>query len=232
MKIIINTIPKIKEDIEINEKIELIVRDRNKIIARDFNCEPRDVQLDLYSSPKQIAIKVDPNAETLGIFSGYLEPEDKIMIVHPNSVKGLFIEIWKEISILIDYTLTKFYLCKKYYPKQEDFKLYHKYISDNLALFESGKVKDSIAIFEFKMFSQTKKLRKEQEIFLSFFIMRKYSGVKFIFEHLDEIIQDLNIKTTIKRIYNKPLELLLIAEKEKILLEEKKLKQTFRPGRR
>ena len=231
-KVEIITIPQSKEKKEISDKMYEIVNSRNLIIAKDFNMEPLDVKVLLLESTGSISSRLGPNGEKLGIFTGYVDGSDEILLINPQAVDGLFTNLWSEMGVISNYALVKMYLCKKYYPHDSDFKMYHKYISNVLAEIVSDKFKEETVKFDFKMHSPEKIYKKDKELSLVLYLMKKYSGIGFIFEHLDLIMNDLDIKKSIHTIYKKNLDELIKPEKEKILEEEKKLKKTFKPGRR
>ncbi len=231
MNIKIETIPNKGENIEINQKIEAIVRDRNPIIAKRFNIEELDLTVKLYCSKGELAFKLDPNGEH-SVFSGYVDGSEEILLFHPANAGPIFGEnIYREMGILIDYSLTKMYLCKKYFPNRSDFKMYHKYISDTLAKISSGSFSAPIAKFDIKSYSEDKRFKKDQEIIMVFYIMLEKSGLDFIYEHLDEIMKDLDIKKTVFTIYKKSFSDLISQIQRELEQEEKKLLKTFRPGR-
>ena len=224
----VETVPANKGEKQIVEKVLKLVEDRNISIAKNFSENPKDVNVKLFYSASSLRVKLDPNGEGMGVFAGYIDGSDEILIVHPDSVNGLFTDLWKEMSVIIDYSLVKLYLCKKYYPKREDFKMYYKYVSEILAQVVSGKFKEDIAKFDMKTYFEGKKYKKEQELGIVLYLMREYSGTQFIFEHLDKIMRDCDIKKTIFSIYKKSFSELIKPEHEKLLEEEKKLRQKFK----
>lgn len=218
------TVPESKEDKEISHKFEKILEDRNRAISRLFKEEPRDVELRFYFSRSQIVAMIDPNGDSMGVLSGYADGSDYIMIAHPLVVQGLLDDIDKGMLILVDYCLIKFYLCKKYFPQRTDFKMYHKYISDVLSEIASGKFQGDIAKFDIKMFSEERKYKKEQELQMILWIMLEKSGREFIFEHLDKIMKDLDIRKTVFTIYKKSFNELVSQVQKEVLEHEKKMK--------
>ncbi len=231
-KIEIITIPQKKENKEISQKVYDIVKSRNEIIAKDFNMKPLDVKVKLLESTGAISSSLGPNLDKLGIFAGYRDWSDEILLINPHAVDGLFTKLWPEMGVISTYSLVKMYLCKKYYPNENDFKLYHKYLSEVLAEIISEKFKEETARFDLKMHSSGKIYKKDKEIAIVLYLMKKNSGINFIFENLDLIMKDLDLKKTIFTIYKKNLDELIKPHQEKILEDEKKLKRTFRPGRR
>jgi len=231
-KIEIITIPQSKENKDTTNKIFEIVNSRNELIAKDFKMKPLDLKVKLLESTGAISSSLGPNGEKLGIFSGYKDCTDEILLINPHAVDGLFTNLWPEMGVITTYALVKMYLCKKYYPNDSDFKLYHKYLSQVLAEIVSGKYKEATANFDFKMHIDGKIYKKDKELGLVLYLMKKNSGISFIFEHLDMIMEDLDIKKSIFKIYNKNLNELIKPEKEKILADEKKLKKTFNRRRR
>ena len=231
-KIEIITVPENKEKKEISDKVYEIVRARNEIIAKDFKVEPRDITVKLIESTGAISAKLGPNGDKMGVFAGYVDGTDEILLINPQAVDGLFTKLWPEMGVITDFTLVKLYLCKKYYPEDKDFKMYHKYISQVLAEIVSGKYKDATARFDFKMHTSGKIYKKDKELGLILYLMKKHSGTSFIFEHLDTIMNDLDIKKSIRTIYKKNLDELIKPEQDTIIEEDKKLQKAFNNRRR
>ena len=203
MEIIVKTVPPKEESEQVNLKIQKIVEDRNAVIAKRFGMDPVDVNVNLYRSKGALASRIDTNGEGLGVFGGYVDGTSDILLFHPENAAPIFGDnLYKEMGILSDYGLTKMYMCKKYYPKREDFRLYYKYISEMLAQVSAGNFKENIAKFDMKTYFEGKKYRKDQEVGIVFYLMREHSGIDFIFENLDKIVQDCDIKKTILGLIN------------------------------
>ena len=233
MEIKVITVPEKSESKDESFKIEKLVEDRNNIIAKRFNVEPKNVIVKLYRSKGQLATVLDPNGEHLGVFAGYVDGSDEILLAHPENISPIFGEnLGKEMSILTDYSLTKFYFCKKYYPTRMDFKLYYKYLSEILGQISAGNFNAPIAKFDIKMYSEDKRYKKEQEVGMLFYIMREKSKLDFIYENLDKFVTDCDVKKTCFTIYKKSFSEIIKQMQKEILEEEKKLAATFKPGRR
>jgi len=231
-KVEVITIPQSREVKEVSDKVFEIVKSRNELIAKDFNMKPLDVTVNLLESTGVISSKLGPNGDKLGIFAGYVDGHDEILLINPKAVEGLFTDLWPEMGKISDFCLVKMYLCKKYYPEDKDFKMYHKYLSQVLAEVVSGKYKDQTARFDFKMHAPGKFYKKDKELGLVLYLMKKNSGTSFIFEHLDTIMKDLDIKKSVHTIYKKNLDELIKPEQDKIIEEDKKLQQAFNRRRR
>ena len=225
------TIPQSRENKEISYKYKKVVEDRNKIIAKGFEMKPLDVTLKFYFSKGEIVSSLGPNYDGMGVYAGYVDGTDEIMVLHPDAAQGLLANIDKEILVLIDYAFVKLYLCKKYYPNQEDFKLYYKYVSESLATFSAGNYRENSIKFDIKMHFDGKKYKKEQELNMVFYIMLKNSGLSFIYENLDTIMSDMDIKKSVFNIYKKSINDLVKPEKEKVL-EEQRLKMELEKAKR
>ncbi|MFW6285761.1 MAG: hypothetical protein ACOC16_01160 [Nanoarchaeota archaeon] len=226
MGITIKTIPEKKEDKETNFKVRNIVEDRNKIIAKKFNIEPLDVNVHLYYVTSQLVSKVGSHDERLGVFSGYVDYEDVINIAHPIAIKPIFSEnLDKQLSIMIDYTLLKMYLCKIYYPKEEDFKLYYKYLSDVIAKLISGNYVTSWIEYEILKYNENLRYKKDLELLMILYVMLEKSGYDFIYSNLDTFFKDCNIKKSIMKIYKKDYKELINLYKKEKLQEQKELKK-------
>lgn len=222
VKIEVITVPSDKENKEVSYKYSKVVEDRNKVIAKRFKMEAVDVTLKFFMSKGAIVSSLGPNGDGMGVYSGYIDGSNTILQLHPDAAEGLLEDINKEMGILIDNSLTRLYLCKKYYPSREDFKLYYKYVADSLASFSAGNFREGAIKFDVKMHVDGKRYRKDQELNIVFYVMLKNSGLDFIYEHLDKIMQDKDIKKTIFGIYKKTFEDLIKPEKELAIEEQRK----------
>lgn len=220
-KIDVVTIPESREDSDTTEKYLTILDKQNQIVAKRFKTEPRDVTLQFYDNKSALVGSLGPNQNGYGIYSGYVDGTEEIKILHPASAEGLLDDIEKELTILIVNCLTKMYLCKKYYPEDKDFKLYHRYLSDIVARISAGNFHEKSIRFDMKLHFDGIKYKKEQELGISFYLMLKNSGLDYIYEHLDLIMSDLKIGKTIETIYNKPLGELIKPVKAEILEDER-----------
>jgi hypothetical protein len=230
MTIEIQEVPENKGTQENFEKIAKIANEKNEKIAKLFGMEPsKDVKAIFYHSSGALSGKIFSQERE---FKGYLDGTNEVNIIHPEAVDGLFTDLWPEMEIITEYVFVKYYLCKKYYPNKEDFKLYYKYVSDALADIVSGKFQDKVAKFEYKMYFPGKKLKKDIEVALLLYFMKEHSGIEYIFKYLDKIMEDCDIQKTIKDIYNKSLDELLLPLKEKTIQEERKLQELEKEKRR
>lgn len=232
MEIKVTNMPESKEDKDATYKIEKLVEDRNKSIAKRFGMEPQDVEVKLYFSTAALKFILDPNGDQLGVFGGYVEPSNTIHIAHPVAIGPIFGDnLDKQMSVLADYALTKMYMCKKYYPNREDFKTYYKHIAEALAQFTSGDYREESIKFDIKMYSEGRRYKKDQELLMLFYVMYKNSGLNYIYEHLDKIVEDCDITKTIFTIYRKSINDLLPPIQKEIIDEEKKLRELERAKR-
>lgn len=227
-EITVKTIPENKEDQEVSYKMQKIVEDRNRAIAKRFGMEEMNPEVRLYFSRSSIVSTLDPNGESMGVFAGYLDCSDYIMIFHPHAAQGLFTDTYKEMGILADYCLVKFYLCKKYFPQTSDFVMFYKYVSDVLASIVSGKFQRDIALFDIKHFSEDRKYKKEKEIEMVFFIMSEKGGISFLMENLDEIMREKDIRRSVFNIYKKSFAELIKQQQRELQELEKKTEQLKR----
>lgn len=223
MVINVTTIPESKEDNDYSKKIGAIVEDRNRSIAKRFGVEARDVGVNLYYSADSLRSKINFNGEGLGIYCGYKDGEDVINLVHPNMISTIFGDnLDKQILIMIDYTLVKLYMCKIYYPEKSNFKLFYMYLSDSLARIVSGNFNKESVEFNIKHFSEFKRYKKDEELMMTFFVMSEKASIDFIFQHLNTIVEDENIKKSLMKVYKKEFkELIGLYQKEMIALEKK-----------
>lgn len=218
---------------EVSLKIQKIVEDRNVAIAKRFNTEVRNIDVKIYNSTGSLRVKLNPNDDQMGVYGGYIDGTDEILLAHPEAMKPVYKDnLDKEIIILVDYCLTKFYVCKLYFPKPNDFKMYYKYVSDILSQVTSGNFRENIVKFEIKTYIEGKKCKKDKELIMVFFIMLEKSGLDFIYSHLEEIIKDEDITKTIFKIYKKSFSELILQYQKELAEQEKKLAATFKPGRR
>lgn len=224
-----DTVPENKDHNENFKKACAIAEDRNQVIAKLFGVEPREPKALLFHSAGALAGKIHSQERE---FKGYADGSEELLLVHPDAVDGLFTDLWKEMSVITDFVLVKYYLCKIYYPNREDFKMYYRYISDQLAAVVSGKFQETIAKFEYKFYVRGKKLKKETAVGLLLFYMREHSGTEFIFKNLDKIMEDKDIEKSVSEIYNKSIDELLLPEKEKTIQEERKKQELEKEKRR
>lgn len=226
MEIKINTYPKEKEDKACNSKILEIVKRRNTDISKKLNFNTKDIEIDLFFSTTKLISQLQIQGETLGIFAGSKDYSNKIYLAHPTIIEPIFGEnLDKQLLILIDYCLYKIYFCQKYFPIEDDFRLYHKYLSESLSKILSGNfVQDSI-LFEIKNFNEFKKYSKEQELMISLYIILEKSKSEFLFSNLDTFFKTLNIKKAILKIFNKEFKELINLYKKELEIKEKQIKK-------
>ncbi len=230
-KLEVITVPESKDEKDVTYKYQKVLEDRSSSIAKLFKMEVLDVTLKLHFSRGAIVAAMGPNGDSMGVFASYGDCDDFINVIHPAAAQGLFSDLDKQMLILIDYCLVKFYLCKKYFPQSTDFKMYYKYLSDVLAGIVSGDFREESIKFDIRMYEDGKKLKKDQELAMIFYIMMKNSGVDFIFEHLDKIMQDCDIVKTVFTIYKKSFSELVKVIKKDVLDEKRKLEELERNKR-
>ncbi|MDA3855817.1 MAG: hypothetical protein PF569_06140 [Candidatus Woesearchaeota archaeon] len=222
----ITTIPSQKEELKVNEKIEAVLLDRNKVIAKRFGVEPEVVDVELYYNTSQLVSKVGSHDQRLGVFSGYIDYQNYICLAHPTAVGPIFGEnIDKQISIMTDYCLIKLYLCKNYYPNPVDYNLFYKHFSNALSKITSGNFQKAGINFMIKNYSEHKMYKKDEEILLSLYVMLEKSGVDFIYENLKVFMEDCNIKKSLMKVYKKEFKELVGLYKKELDDVEKKMKK-------
>jgi len=218
---------------EVSLKIQKITEDRNIAIAKRFECDAKNVDVKVYNSTGSLRVRLNPNDDQMGVYGGYIDGTEEILHAHPAAMQPVYKDnLDKEIIILVDYCLTKFYVSKIYFPKTTDFKMYNKYISEILAQVTSGNFREDIVKFEIKTYLEGKKCKKDKELLMVFYIMLLKSGLDFIYSHLDEIIKDEDITKTIFKIYKKSFSELILQYQKELVEQDKKLTATFKPGRR
>ena len=223
VNITIKTIPEIKKDEMFSNKIEKIVKDRNKIISKRFNMDEQNIDILLFHNASNLRTHVFYTGEPLGVYSGYLNYSNEISIINPPAVKTIFSEnLDKQIIIWVDYTLTKLYTCKKYFPTKEQFNIFHKHLSESLSRISSGNYNETSIKFDIRLFNENKKSRTDQELMIVFSIMLENSGLDYIYEHLDNIEKDKDIRKTIFTIYKKSINDLVIPMKNQFEADFKK----------
>ncbi len=227
MEIKIVTLPEKKEDLEVSEKVKKIVEDRNLVISKRFKTEPKDVTVNLNFSVDGLRSKVNATGDNrLGIFSGYVDYTDEIEIAHPIGIEPIFGEnLYKQISIMVDYTLTKMYLCKIYYPNPDNFMRYYMYFSDAFARITSGNFQKDSIDFLIRQYSDFKKYTKDEEIKMVLLVMLEKSGIDFIYDNLNVMFEDCNIKKSLMKIYKKDFKELVGIYQKELIETDKKLKQ-------
>ncbi len=222
MNIEIETIPEKRYDADVNVRVKGIIEDRNKAISKRFGVEPRDVGVKLYYSTTELVSKVGTHDARLGVFSGYVDYEDSIIIAHPVAISPIFGEnLYKQIGIMGDYTLTKFYMCQIFYPEPSKYRLYYKYFTDVLARIISGNFQKTSIEFLIKNFSEYKKYTKDEEIFMALYVMFEKSGVDFIFDNLKTFVEDCDVKKSLMKIYKREFKEMVELYKKEIIDIEK-----------
>jgi len=233
MSIEVVFIPEKKREDNVALKVEKLVEDRNRIISKRFNMKEEDLKVNLHSSNTSIKLKLDPNGDALGLFAGYVEGKHEIEIINPAGMGPVFGEnLDREISKLVDFGLTKFYLCLKYYFEPQQFRTYYKYLSEAIAQVSSDTFKLDSAKFDIKTFSSEKRYSKEKEVNMVFYIMYTKSGLDFIYENIETMMKDCDIKKSIFTIYQKSFNDFVEQVQREVIEEAKKLQKVFRPGRR
>jgi hypothetical protein len=231
--ILVETVPSSKKDEKIDEKIKKIVEDRNKVISKRFNLEERDIKVILHMSRSKLLTSIMHQGDSLGIYCGFVPGKEEFNLIHPNTVDAIFGEnLDKEFLIFIDYCLIKYYMNIKYYPKIEDFKIFHKYLTESVAKITSGNFRKEILLFDMKSYIPNSRLNKEKELMLAFYIILEKSGLDYIYEILDELEQKGDIKKFIFDKYNKSLGEIIEEYKKAILEEERKAEIKFRNERK
>lgn len=211
-------------------KLKAIVEDRNKAIAKTLGVQLReDFKVKIFGSAGALTGSLFEQEKT---FSGYMDGADWIAIINPAAANGLFTDLWEECSIITDYALIKYYLCKTYYPKKEDFHLYYKYLSEELALVLSGKYQEKIATFHLKVHVPGKRYKKEDQIGLVLYLMNKQSGADFITSNLDMIMDDKDIEKSLSKIHKRSFEEFIKPEIIRVREEAKKMEEQFRQNRK
>ena len=162
----------------------------------------------------------------------------QIMTIHPKMTGQLFQDPKKEYEMLLDYALHKLYLFEKYGKNANPLAGYfNKYALEMAAQMLSGKFLDKIAEFEIKMYSRGKKFhKKELEVAMLLYIIRENSGKDFIYDNLDTIFTDCDIKKSMHSIYKKNFDDFLLPLKEELLAqtraEQDKKKKAWQDQRR
>lgn len=227
------TIPAEKAEDEATMKIKALVEDRNKVIAKRFNFEVQNVGVHLHFARAKLLSEIRNSGDSLGIFCGFLDGRDFFSLIHPHMVKNIFKEnLDKEYIIMVDYCLIKFYMNKKYYLKKSDFKLYYRYLTEEIAKITSGNFRKKIIEFDMKTFIEGKRYTKDKELTMVLYIMLEKSGLDYIYEHLDMFTNDCDIKKSAFSIYNKTIMELVAPYQKELVEEERKLQQKFKPRRR
>lgn len=223
-------LPNREEDKEFISKLQAIVEDRNVAIAKTLGVDVLDdFTIKIFGSASALTGSLFEQEKT---FSGYKDGADWIALINPAAANGLFTDLWKECSIITDYALIKYYLCKTFYPKKEDFHLYYKYLSEQLALVLSGKYQEKIANFHLKVHVPGKRYKKEDQIGLILYLIRQQAGVDFIVSHLKIIMDDKDIEKSLNTIYKKSFEEFIKPEILRVREEAKKMEEQFRQNRK
>lgn len=217
---------------EVALKIQKIVEDRNIAIAKRFEINEKKVDVKIYNSTSSLRATINPNDDQMGVYGGYIDGTEEILLAHPAAMQPVYKDnLDKELIILVDYCLTKFYISKLFFPETKDFKMYYKYVSEILAQVTSGNYREDIVKFEVKTYIDGKKCKKDKELLMVLYIMLQKSGLDFIYSHLNEIIKDEDITKTIFKIYKKSFSELILQFQKELVEQDKKLAATFKPGR-
>ena len=220
------TIPEKKDDEATNKKVKAIVEERNVAIAKKFGVEPFDVEVDLFYNTSQLVSKVGSHDERLGVFSGYKDYEDIINIGHPIAIAPIFGEnIDKQLYVMADYSLTKMYLCKVFYPEGSPYKLYYRYLSEVVARLTSGNFLKNSVEYDIKNYSDFKKYKKDIELYMALYVMLEKSGSDFIFENLKTFFEDCDIKKSLMKIYKKEFKELVGLYQKEMIAKDKEIKK-------
>ena len=226
MNIEIRNIPEKKSDEVVDLRIKAIVEDRNRVIAKRFGVEPRDIVVNLFYSTIALVAKVGSVHEKLGIFSGYVDYEDAINIGHPIAISPIFgNNLYKQVGIMIDYTLIKLYMCKVFYPNREGYKLFYKHFTDSLAKITSGNFQKTSVEFIIKNYNADKSYKKDEEAMMVLYVMLEKSGLDFVYENLKVFVEDCNIRKSVMTIFRKDISELIKLYQREMLETEKKLKK-------
>ena len=232
-KITVMNMPETKAVKEVNEKFLALVKDRSEVIAKRFNEKTRNIEINFYFSKHALHTAIRLSGDNMGIYCGFIPGTNKINLIHPKSVTTIFGDnLDKEFIIMVDYCLTKFYMNNKYYPEKEQFRLYHKYITEELAKISSGNFRKSIVEFDMKSFVDGRRYTKDKELFMILYIMLEASGLDYIYEHLDMIVSDMDIKKSAFTIYKKSLWDLVAPYQKALREEEKKVMTAFKNRKR
>jgi len=227
MNIEIFTHPSKKEDVETNNKIKKIIEDRSAVIAKDLKTDVRDINVNMYFDGTSVASKVGRTTDDkLGIFSGYIDYENCFHIAHPIGIEPIFGDnLWKQMGIMIDYCLYKFYLCQIYFPKGQPYKLYFKYLTDSLARLLSGYYNRQSLLFEVRNYSDFKKYKKDTELKIAFFTMLEKSESTMVTDNLDELYETCDIKKSLITVYKKDFKELIGLYQKELIEADKEIKK-------
>ncbi|MFT4244362.1 MAG: hypothetical protein ACMXYB_02805 [Candidatus Woesearchaeota archaeon] len=229
MKITINDTLQKKGNEQVNkhsiehEMFRRIIEEKNNIITSKMNIKEVDeIELILVNSKSKISTFLITQETQFPI--AYKEGTNQIMTLHPKMTGQLFQNHEEEYSKLLEYALLKMYIHNTYSTKSTNqMGFFYKYCSETAAQILSGKYLDKISEFEIKMYSPGKKItKKDVEIGLFFYLLKELSGIDFIYQHLDTIFKEQNVKTSLHTIYKKNFDDLILPLKEKLLEEQRK----------
>ena len=234
MKITINdTLQKeVGEHAKEHEMFRKIIEEKNKVITSKMNVEEvEEIELILVNSKSKISTFLITQETQFPI--AYKEGTNQIMTLHPKMTGQLFQNHEEEYSKLLEYALLKMYIHNKYGKNSaSQMGFFYKYCSETAAQILSGKYLDKISEFEIKMYTPGKKItKKDVEIGLFFYLLKELSGIDFIYQHLDTIFEEQNVKTSLHTIYKKNFDDLILPLKEKLLEEQRKLQELQKKAR-
>lgn len=234
MKITINdTLQKeVNEHAKEHEMFRKIIEEKNNIITSKMNIKEIDeVELILVNSKSKISTFLITQETQFPI--AYKEGTNQIMTLHPKMTGQLFQNHEEEYSKLLEYALLKMYIHNKYgKDSATQMGFFYKYCSETASQILSGKYLDKISEFEIKMYTMGKKItKKDVEIGLFFYLLKELSGIDFIYQNLDTIFQDQDVKKSLHTIYKKNFDDLILPLKEKLLEEQRKLMELQKKAR-
>lgn len=206
-----------------HEMFKTIVEEKNKIITSKMNIEEiKEVELILVNSKSKLSTFLITATE-IPFPIAYKEGTNQIMTIHPKMTGQLFQNHEEEYSRLIEYALLKMYIFNKYgKDSNAQMGFFYKYCSETAAQILSDKYLGKIAEFEIKMYTIDKKItKKDIEVGLFFYLLKELSGKDFIYQHLDTIFQDQDVRKSLHTIYKKNFNDLILPLKDKLLEEQR-----------
>lgn len=222
-----------KQEVVEDKKFLAMLEDRNKAVSKWFKYDkPLDVKCMMHSSFGSVKSALFYVKDDLGVFSGFNVGEDFIHCVYPHTVETIFEDLDKEMLVLIDYALVKYYVSKKYFPTEQEMKRYDDFVMEALAKVSSGKIKKDMLKMDFKDFEEDARIKKDVELLMVFFVIMDVEGLDKIYDLLDNIMEDKKIKKTLLNYYKKSVAEIILPYKKEAEEAHRALLNRFKHNRK
>jgi hypothetical protein len=215
-----------KREVDASERIKYIknkVNQRLEIISNNFKNEiNKDYEIKLHFSLGSLKEQLYLTYDSITTFCAIDLEKKQIHLIHPDSFKKLSDNMEKNYDYLIDYFLYKIFLSENYKTKTENEEFFEM-TTEILSKILSNNFQSKIVEFDIKNFKEETKYTKKRETYMILYVLFKTSKENYIFELLEQIYKEANLKKTLEDIYKKNLSEFVTFYQEKLLEEEKKM---------